>query len=150
MLVPAALRPGDLIDVVAPSSPFDRTLAWRGLGWLRERYRVRFDAGIFETDGYLAGNDARRQAELDRAFRCPDSRAIVAIRGGYGLNRIAHQLDWNAFLSNPKWIDAPVSVVQRDSNCTPGNFGAEQFRVDFFAFRDPLHGLCDDAIAGRF
>ena len=104
MHVPPALRPGDLIDVVAPSSPFDRALAWRGLGWLRQRYRVRFDPGVFETSGYLAGNDERRFAELDRAFRCPDSRAIVAVRGGYGLNRIAHRLPWDVFRSQAKWL----------------------------------------------
>ncbi len=104
MRVPPALRPGDTIDVVAPSSPFDRTLAWRGLGWLRERYRVRFDRAAFEATGYFAGSDERRLAELDRAIRSPDSRAIVAIRGGYGANRIAHRLDWRAFIARPKWL----------------------------------------------
>ncbi len=104
MLVPPALCPGDLIDVVAPSSPFDRTLAWRGLGWLRQRYRVRFDRGMFDITGYLAGHDDRRAAELDRAMRATDSKAIVAVRGGYGLHRIAPGMDWNAFRAHPKWL----------------------------------------------
>jgi muramoyltetrapeptide carboxypeptidase len=104
MLVPPALCPGDLIDVVAPSSPFDRTLAWRGLGWLRQRYRVRFDRGMFDITGYLAGHDDRRAAELDRAMRATDSKAIVAVRGGYGLHRIAPRMDWNAFRAHPKWL----------------------------------------------
>lgn len=104
MRLPPALRPNDIVHVVAPSSPFDRSLAWRGLGWLRERYRVHFDRGLFETDGYLAGSDERRREELDRAFRSTSCRAVVAVRGGYGLNRIAHLLDWSAFLESPKWI----------------------------------------------
>jgi muramoyltetrapeptide carboxypeptidase len=104
MLVPPALCPGDLIDVVAPSSPFDRTLAWRGLGWLRQRYRVRFDRSMFDIAGYLAGNDDRRAAELDRAMRATDSKAIVAVRGGYGLHRIASRMDWEAFRAHPKWL----------------------------------------------
>jgi muramoyltetrapeptide carboxypeptidase len=104
MLVPPALCPGDLIDVVAPSSPFDRTLAWRGLGWLRQRYRVRFDRGLFDIAGYLAGNDDRRAAELDRAMRATDSKAVVAVRGGYGLHRIAARMDWEAFRAHPKWL----------------------------------------------
>ena len=104
MRFPPALHPNDTIHVVAPSSPFDRTLAWRGLGWLRERYRVRFDRGLFDTEGYLAGSDTRRRQELDRAFRSRECRAVVAVRGGYGLNRIAHQLDWVALRTAPKWI----------------------------------------------
>ena len=104
MLIPAALGPGDLIDVIAPSSPFDRTLAWKGLGWLGQRYRIRFDRGIFQTQGYLAGSDDRRARELDRALRASDSKAVVAVRGGYGLHRIAPKMDWEAFRSQPKWL----------------------------------------------
>lgn len=93
-----------MVDVVAPSSPFDRTLAWRGLGWLTNRYRVRYDRSAFDMSGYLAGNDERRRAELNRALRAEDVRAVIAIRGGYGANRIAHQLDWDAFVRSPKWL----------------------------------------------
>lgn len=104
MIVPPALRPGDRIDVIAPSSPFDRALAWRGLGWLKQRYQVRFDPAIFEATGYLAGSDDRRRTELERALECAETRAIVAVRGGYGLNRIAHTLAWQSLRDRPKWI----------------------------------------------
>lgn len=104
MIVPPALRPGDRIDVIAPSSPFDRTLAWRGLGWLKQRYQVRFDPAIFEATGYLAGSDDRRRTELERALESAETRAIVAVRGGYGLNRIAHTLAWQSLRDRPKWI----------------------------------------------
>jgi muramoyltetrapeptide carboxypeptidase len=104
MIVPPALRPGDRIDVIAPSSPFDRALAWRGLGWLKQRYQVHFDPNLFEVTGYLAGSDERRRTELDRALNSTETRAIVAVRGGYGLNRIAHRLDWESLRDRPKWI----------------------------------------------
>ena len=55
MIFPAALRPGDTIAVVAPSSPFEPCLAWVGLGFLAQRYRVLFDRGLFAQSGYLAG-----------------------------------------------------------------------------------------------
>ena len=67
-LIPPPLTSGAVVRVVAPSGPFDPALVWRGLGWLSERYRVRFDRGIFAAAGYLVGSDARRQAELAAAL----------------------------------------------------------------------------------
>ena len=94
---PAALVPGDKVVVVAPSSPFDPDVFQRGVAWLRERYDVRFDPGVLCRESYLAGDDARRAQELDRAMRDPLVRAIVAARGGYGAMRILDALPWDAW-----------------------------------------------------
>ena len=90
--------------MIAPSGPSDRTLVLRGMGWLGERYRVEFDWSLFERDGYLAGNDARRLDELNRALDDTSLSAIVAARGGYGLTRIAHLAEYAPLLRHPKWI----------------------------------------------
>jgi muramoyltetrapeptide carboxypeptidase len=103
-IFPPALRPGDLVAVVAPSSPPDAVLAWCGLGWLAGRYRLRFTRGIFAREGYLAGSDARRRAEVAAALSDPEVRAVLAVRGGYGATRFAHQLDWASFSASPRWI----------------------------------------------
>jgi muramoyltetrapeptide carboxypeptidase len=76
----------------------------RAIGWLGERYRVEFEWSMFERTGFLAGSDARRLDELDRALSDPTLGAIVAARGGYGLTRIAHRADYGALLRHPKWI----------------------------------------------
>ena len=104
MLVPTALRPGDRVRVIAPSGPFDRTLALRAIGWLGERYRVEFDWEAFRPVGMFAGSDARRLAELNHALRARHIRAIWAARGGHGLTRIAHLADYPALLRQPKWV----------------------------------------------
>lgn len=104
MLVPPPLRPGDRVRVVAPSGPFDRTLLMRGVGWLAERYHVEFEPGLFSRHGYLAGTDGRRRAELERALRAPGVAAVIAARGGYGLSRIAHQVDFSALHAAPRWL----------------------------------------------
>jgi muramoyltetrapeptide carboxypeptidase len=113
--IPRALCPGDRIRVIAPSSPFDRTLVLRGMGWLGQRYRVDFEPGLFEATGFLAGSDERRLRELDSALRS-DAAAIVAARGGYGLTRIAFRADWGALAARPKWLvgfsDATVLHVE--------------------------------------
>ena len=103
-IVPAAVRPGDKIAVIAPSSPFDRTHVLHGMDWLGERYQVDFDPSLFERQGYLAGSDERRLGELDRFLRDPSVRAIVAVRGGYGLTRIAERADFAALRALPKWL----------------------------------------------
>jgi muramoyltetrapeptide carboxypeptidase len=101
---PPALRPGDVIAVVAPSSPFEPVLAWVALGWLARRYRLRFTRGMFARTGYLAGSDTRRRDELAGALAAPDVRAVLAARGGYGASRFVHELDWAGFARDPRWI----------------------------------------------
>jgi muramoyltetrapeptide carboxypeptidase len=103
--MPPPLAPGDLTAVVAPSSPCSRVdELWRGLAWLRTRYRIRMSPGALSRDGYLAGSDARRRSELSRAMLDDDVKAIVASRGGYGAMRIVADLPWIEFARRPKWI----------------------------------------------
>ena len=90
--------------MIAPSGPFDRTLVLRGMAWLGQRYRVEFDWSMFERTGFLAGSDARRLDELNRALADPGLSAIIAARGGYGLTRIAHLAEYGPLLRHPKWI----------------------------------------------
>jgi muramoyltetrapeptide carboxypeptidase len=102
--IPPPLAPGDALIVVAPSSPFPLDDLWKGLAWLRSRYRIRITPGVLEREGYLAGSDERRRAELDAALSDPDAKAIVAVRGGYGSLRIALDLDWAKLARKPKWL----------------------------------------------
>lgn len=105
ILFPPPLRPGDTIAVVAPSSPFEHVLGWRGLGFLAERYRLRFDRrALFARRGYLAGDDAGRREALASALSDPGVAAVLAARGGYGANRFAHELDFAALRDRPRWI----------------------------------------------
>jgi muramoyltetrapeptide carboxypeptidase len=103
-VLPPPLRPGARVAVIAPSSPFDRTLVYRGLGWLAERYRLEWDRSLFTRQGYLAGSDERRLGELDRCLRDPGLDAIITARGGYGSTRIAERADWPALARAPKWL----------------------------------------------
>lgn len=102
--IPPPLEPGDTVAIVAPSSPFEPVLAWVGMGWLAKRYRVRFDRGLFDRRGYLAGDDARRRSELLRALDDPDVKAVIAARGGYGAPRFAHAIDWTLLARRPRWL----------------------------------------------
>ncbi len=95
-VAPPALRPGDVVAVVAPSSPFDRDEFERGAARLRDRYQLRYGPGLFDRRGFLAGDDRRRLVELRRAIEDPEVRAIVPARGGYGATRLLDALDVDA------------------------------------------------------
>lgn len=102
--VPPALRPGDRVAVVAPSSPLPREASLAGLAWLAQRYALVMHGDVFARDGFLAGDDDRRVAELSRAMRDSSVRAIVIGRGGYGATRIVGRLPWDDYARDPKWI----------------------------------------------
>lgn len=103
-LVPPALRPGSLVAVAAPASPFDRNELFRGLAWLGTRYRLRIDGRVLARKGYLAGSDDSRTAVLSDAMRDPSVGAIVMARGGYGVTRILDALPWDDLLRAPKHL----------------------------------------------
>jgi muramoyltetrapeptide carboxypeptidase len=104
MIFPPPVKPGDRVAVVAPSSPFETVLAFRGLAFLKTRYEVVFEREMFSRSGYLAGSDERRRRELERALNDPTISAIIAARGGYGASRFVHTLRWEVVVEQPKWI----------------------------------------------
>ncbi len=65
---------------MAPSGPFDEASFDAGVTFLRTRYEVRVDDEVRAKKGYLAGDDARRLAELRRALDEEGTRAIVCAR----------------------------------------------------------------------
>lgn len=104
LVIPPALKPGATVRIIAPASPFDRTLALCGIAFLGERYHVEFDWRMFERDGFLAGSDQRRRDELSRALEATHVGAVIAARGGYGITRIAGDVDFGALRRCPKWL----------------------------------------------
>ncbi|MDP9022698.1 MAG: LD-carboxypeptidase [Actinomycetota bacterium] len=103
---PPALRPGDRVAIVSPSSPVvHRDRLERGLAQLRS---WGLDPVVFphadDVHGHLAGTDDDRAADLNAAFRDPGIRAVIASRGGYGVTRILHRLDWAALRHDPKLV----------------------------------------------
>lgn len=99
---PSRLVPGDVIRVVAPSSPFDVEEFERGLEVLSGRYELRYEPSIAERSGYLAGDDRRRSEELLTALRDPEAKAILSARGGYGSMRILRALPHSLLRNHPK------------------------------------------------
>jgi muramoyltetrapeptide carboxypeptidase len=80
--------------VAAPAFAADAEKVAAGEARLRERgYRVVRREDAVARCGYLAGDDARRAAELMAWVDDPAVDAILCARGGYGCHRIMHALD---------------------------------------------------------
>lgn len=102
-LRPIALREGDRVAVVSPSSPPFPDRLDAGLealrGWGLEPVVMPHARHVH---GHLAGVDRDRAADLQQAFGDPDLRAVFVGRGGYGSTRLSDRLDWSVLRDDPK------------------------------------------------
>ena len=100
---PPALRPGDAVGIVAPSSPIKRDLLLAGCEGLRRLgYKPLYNDSILDRDLYFAGSVTRRARELEEMFERDDVRAIICARGGYGTNYLLEELDLAKLKRHPK------------------------------------------------
>ncbi len=104
LLKPARLLPGQTVAIVAPASP---TSEPDGVRFAIETveslgFRVKQAPHLFDRNGYLAGTDAVRAADLNQLFADEDVDAIFCLRGGYGASRLLPLLDYDLIRANPK------------------------------------------------
>jgi muramoyltetrapeptide carboxypeptidase len=57
---------------------------------------------VLSRSGYLAGADAERIVDLNRALADPTIDAIWCVRGGYGAMRILQHIDYDALSRRPR------------------------------------------------
>ena len=104
LIFPPRFVPGDTIGIAAPASPpekpeiIDEAIArFTGLG-----FKIKPGANLRQRDGYLAGSDGQRAADINALFADPEVKGIFALRGGYGSCRILPLLDYDLIRANPK------------------------------------------------
>ncbi|EQB09550.1 peptidase U61 LD-carboxypeptidase A [Sphingobium quisquiliarum P25] len=103
---PPRLRPGDTVGLIEPAGFTDdlfdldlvkETVAAMGL-------KPRPGRHLAQRQGYLAGKDADRAADVNAMFADPEVRAVFAVRGGWGCARILPYLDFATIRANPKLL----------------------------------------------
>ncbi len=105
-ILPPRLQPGDSIGLVAPAGIiFDET-EFKRMKQILEKMglRVVFGRYIRNRHGYFAGTDQERSEDLNRFITDPGIRAIMAVRGGWGCNRILDKIHYNQLRDTPKII----------------------------------------------
>ena len=102
---PPRLRPGDPVPAVAPCSPVAADLLDAAIGIVRGwGLDVRIGGHVRDRHPvlpYLAGTDADRAGDLQRAWLDPDTAAVLCVRGGDGAHRMLDRLDFDALRRAP-------------------------------------------------
>ncbi|SEF47486.1 muramoyltetrapeptide carboxypeptidase [Caloramator fervidus] len=101
---PTALKKGDKIGIIAPSSPVLNFEKFNKSVKLLESYgyKVILGKSCFLKHGFLAGEDDVRAKDLNDFFSMKDVKAIFCLRGGYGSIRILDKIDFDIIDKNPK------------------------------------------------
>ncbi|MEA5574565.1 LD-carboxypeptidase [Calothrix sp. UHCC 0171] len=105
IIKPPRLQIGDTVGLVAPAGIIeakdieDATKTFAALG-----LKVKLGKYILERYGYLAGTDIQRAHDINRMFADKSVKAIIAMRGGWGCNRILSLLNYIDIRKHPKII----------------------------------------------
>lgn len=101
--LPRALPEPAVIGICAPSGRVDEALIAAGVAYIEDLgHRVVVAEETRNTWRYFAGTDEERLAGFHRLVDDPSIDMILAARGGYGLSRLLHRIDWNRVASSGK------------------------------------------------
>ena len=105
-IFPPRLKKGDIVGIVSPAGPtfkksdlskVESSIAGLGL-------KVKFGKYVLSKHGYLAGIDEERVADIHDMFENDSIKAVMAMRGGWGSNRILDMIDFDLIGNNPKIV----------------------------------------------
>lgn len=103
--IPKPLQKGDTIGLIAPSSPPQPGRLEAGMRYLMNLgFKVKVGRHLHEADRFLAGSDAHRADDIMEFIVDPEIKALIAIAGGYGSQRLLPLLDFDLIKQNPKII----------------------------------------------
>ncbi|MBV8934068.1 MAG: LD-carboxypeptidase [Kutzneria sp.] len=144
---PARLRVGSRVAVVAPAGPVPPELLDAGVALLRS-WGLRVEVGRHVREqhagfDYLAGGDASRGADLQRAWCDPNVDAVFCARGGYGCLRMLDHVDWAVMAQAPPKVFAGSS----DITALHDAFAAHLDVVTLFSPMIGTAALIDDPVA---
>ena len=99
------LRKEDIVFLISPSYSANKLEIEEGIKVLKTKgLQVQLGKSIFKSWGNFSGTDNERLTDLQEALDSTTAKAIICIRGGYGLSRIISRLSWEQFIKNPKWL----------------------------------------------
>lgn len=104
LIKPRALKRGDKVGLVSPASRPDgpaviahavKVMEWMG-------FKPVVGANALNMQGFLAGSDSERLADLTDFVQDDSIKGIFCLSGGYGSLRLLDRLDYNLIAEHPK------------------------------------------------
>lgn len=103
--IPPYLKPGDTIGITSPAGYISVAEIQPAVQLMESwGFKVQIGTTIGKKDFIYGGTDEERTTNLQQMLDDPDIKAIMCARGGYGLVRIIDRLNFDQFVSQPKWI----------------------------------------------
>ncbi len=105
-LTPKALRPGDTIGLISPSShcAYPDKIEQAVMYLEKNGYRVKPSRYLncIDTNPLIA--DEQKLHDLHEMFADPAIKAIICLRGGAGATRLLNKIDYSLIAANPKIV----------------------------------------------
>jgi muramoyltetrapeptide carboxypeptidase len=105
MVKPRALKPGDTVGLITPSSyVFDTWRIELAAARLEATLGVKCRIGRFvkSRHGYMAGAEKERLEDLHAMSADPGVAGVFCLEGGYGTERLLAGIDYELLRKNPK------------------------------------------------
>jgi muramoyltetrapeptide carboxypeptidase len=124
LVKPKALKPGDTVGLITPSTYVSDPVRLELLKLTTEHFGLKMKTGrnVRKKAGYLGGSIVERVADLHDMFADPEVAGIVCVRGGYGSPQLLDKIDYSLIAKNPKVfagysdITAMHLAIHRHSN----------------------------------
>jgi muramoyltetrapeptide carboxypeptidase len=101
--LPRRLPEPGVIGICAPSGRVDEAALALGVDYLKDLgHQVVVAGEALQTWRYFAGTDEERVAGLHALLDDPSIDLVMPARGGYGLSRLLHRIDWNRVAASGK------------------------------------------------
>lgn len=122
MLYPRILKRGDRVGLIAPAGPVKSATMDKVLKTVEDMGLVPVEGRSARAkEGFLAGNDFLRAADINSMFKDCTISGIFCLRGGYGSQRLIDKIDWKAVKANPKiftgYSDITVLLAYINKHC---------------------------------
>ncbi len=103
---PPTLKAGDKVGLICPASRPSSASAVARCAWLLEQVGFLPVLGqhVLKSEGFFAGSDQDRLADLMWFVSNPEIKAIYCLCGGYGSLRLLDKIDYRCIKDNPKLI----------------------------------------------
>ncbi|MBD2664409.1 peptidase U61, LD-carboxypeptidase A [Richelia sinica FACHB-800] len=105
IIKPPRLQVGDTIGLISPGGMVEvKDVEKAKQALMNLGLNIKTGVHILDRYGYLAGTDAHRAQDINTMFADPSVKAIIAMRGGWGCNRILPLLNYPLMRAHPKII----------------------------------------------